>query len=54
MPLVFGEADLAAMARLRDAFDPERVCNPGKIFPSTRFCMESNPRARGYDRVVFE
>jgi glycolate oxidase subunit GlcD len=54
MPLVFGEADLAAMARLRDAFDPERACNPGKIFPTTRFCMESNPRARGYDRVVFE
>jgi FAD/FMN-containing dehydrogenase len=54
MPLVFGEADLAAMARLRDAFDPERVCNPGKIFPTTRFCVESNPKARGYERVAFE
>ena len=52
--LVFSEADLAAMALLRDAFDPERVCNPGKIFPTTRFCAESNPKARGYDRVEFE
>jgi len=49
--LVFGEADLDAMRRLRETFDPERVCNPGKIFPTTRFCAESNPKARGYDRV---
>jgi glycolate oxidase subunit GlcD len=54
MPLVFNEADLAAQLALRDAFDPEHVCNPGKIFPTTRFCTESNPKARGYDRVAFE
>jgi glycolate oxidase subunit GlcD len=54
MPLVFSEADLAAMVRLRDAFDPERICNPSKIFPTTRFCAESNPKARGYERVSFE
>jgi glycolate oxidase subunit GlcD len=51
MGLVFGEADLAAMKRLREAFDPDGVCNPGKIFPTTRFCVESNPKARGYERV---
>ncbi|MEM7411261.1 MAG: FAD-linked oxidase C-terminal domain-containing protein [Myxococcota bacterium] len=51
--LVFGEADLDAMQKLRSVFDPERVCNPGKIFPTTRFCAESNPKARGYDRVPF-
>jgi glycolate oxidase subunit GlcD len=51
MGLLFGEADLEAMARLRRAFDPERRSNPGKIFPTTRFCVESNPKARGYDRV---
>ena len=33
------------------AFDPDGVCNPDKIFPTTRFCAESNPKARGYDRV---
>ncbi len=52
--LVFGEADLDAMKRLRATFDPNRVCNPGKIFPTTRFCAESNPKARGYDRVPLD
>jgi glycolate oxidase subunit GlcD len=51
MPLVFGAEDLDAMRRLRESFDPDRVSNPGKIFPTTRFCMEANPKARGYDRV---
>lgn len=54
MGLVFGEADLDAMKRLRGSFDPDGVCNPGKIFPTTRFCAESNPKARGYDRVPFD
>ena len=52
--LVFSEVDLEAMKRLRAAFDPDGVCNPGKLFPSTRFCAEANPKARGYDRVPFE
>jgi glycolate oxidase subunit GlcD len=52
--LLFGEHDLDAMKRLRAAFDPDRVSNPGKVFPSTRFCAEANPKARGYDRVDFE
>jgi glycolate oxidase subunit GlcD len=54
MPLLFSPDDLDAMRRLRAAFDPERRCNPGKIFPTTRFCMESNPKARGYERVSFD
>jgi len=49
--MLFGEDDLAAMRHLRAAFDPELVCNPGKIFPTTRFCMESDPKARGYEQV---
>ncbi|NNL84767.1 MAG: FAD-binding protein [Myxococcales bacterium] len=53
MPLLFSESDLDAMRALRGAFDPELMCNPGKIFPSTRFCVEANPKARGYDRVPF-
>jgi glycolate oxidase subunit GlcD len=53
MPLLFSESDLDAMRALRGAFDPEHMCNPGKIFPSTRFCVEANPKARGYDRVPF-
>jgi len=33
MPLVYTEADLAAMQRVRDAFAPSGRLNPGKIFP---------------------
>ncbi len=51
MHLVFNEADLESMYRLRESFNPDGVCNPGKIIPTTRFCVESNPKARGYDKV---
>jgi glycolate oxidase len=40
MPLMFGEQDLAAMQRLRRAFDPEGLANPGKLFPTPRLCGE--------------
>ena len=53
MGLLFGDDDLDAMRRLRAAFDPDGCCNPGKILPTTRFCAETNPKARGYDRVPF-
>ena len=39
---------------IREAFDPEHLCTPTKIFPTPSFCVESNPKARGYDRVEFE
>ena len=51
MKLVFGDEDLLPMLRLREAFDPDRPCNPGKVIPTTPFCTESNPKARGYDEV---
>jgi len=54
MPLLFSPDDLDAMRRLREVFDPERRSNPGKVFPTTRFCSESNPKARGYERVSFD
>jgi glycolate oxidase len=38
MPLVFSEEDLAVMARVRDAFDPAGLCNPGKVLPTPRLC----------------
>jgi glycolate dehydrogenase FAD-linked subunit len=40
MPLMFGEADLEAMRRLRSAFDPSGLANPGKVFPTPRLCGE--------------
>jgi glycolate oxidase len=40
MPLLFGAADLEAMQRLRRAFDPSGLANPGKVFPTPRLCGE--------------
>jgi len=41
MSEVYGEDDLAAMERLRAAFDPERRLNPGKILPGGGGCGET-------------
>jgi len=35
MPVMFSEADLDAMQRLRSVFDPYELCNPTKMFPGT-------------------
>jgi len=46
MSLIFSEADLDFMRRLREAFNPRNLCNPGKIFPSRKACGESGPAYR--------
>ena len=33
--------DLDAMQLLRCAFDPDGLCNPGKVFPTPRLCGET-------------
>jgi len=53
MGLVFGEADLEPMRWLHAAFDPDDLCNPGKLIPQPRACTESNPRHREYATVRF-
>ncbi len=40
MPLMFTEADLDAMRRVRHAFNPTGLLNPGKIFPFGKGCGE--------------
>jgi glycolate oxidase len=40
MPKLFGARDLDAMRRVRDAFDPHGIANPGKVFPTPRLCGE--------------
>ncbi len=40
MPLIFGPDDLDAQARLRDAFDPGGLANPGKVLPQGSRCGE--------------
>lgn len=33
LPLALDEAQIEVMRRIRDAFDPNHILNPGKIFP---------------------
>ncbi|OFW16067.1 MAG: glycolate oxidase subunit GlcD [Acidobacteria bacterium RIFCSPLOWO2_12_FULL_67_14] len=40
MSRMFTEDDLEVMRRVRDAIDPRRLCNPGKLFPTPRLCGE--------------
>jgi glycolate oxidase len=40
MPSMFSEADLEAFQRLRCAFDPHGLANPGKVMPTPRLCGE--------------
>jgi glycolate oxidase len=40
LSLVFDTDDLAAMGRVRDVFDPKRLFNPDKIFPTGAQCGE--------------
>ena len=41
MPGMFSERDLEVFDRLRRAFDPEGLCNPGKVIPTPRLCGEA-------------
>jgi glycolate oxidase len=40
MPRMFSERDLRVFERLRRAFDPAGICNPGKVIPTPRLCGE--------------
>jgi glycolate oxidase len=40
MPRMFSDDDLDVMQKLRDAIDPRRLCNPGKVLPTPRLCGE--------------
>lgn len=40
MSEMFAEPDLQTMQRVRIAFDPQGIANPGKIFPRPRMCAE--------------
>jgi glycolate oxidase len=37
---MFSDDDLTVMQQVRDAIDPERLCNPGKVLPTPRLCGE--------------
>jgi glycolate oxidase len=40
MPAMFTETDLDHQMRLKCAFDPQHLLNPGKVFPQLRRCAE--------------
>ena len=40
MPKMFTFEDLDTMQLVRAAFDPDQICNPGKLFPTPRLCGE--------------
>jgi glycolate oxidase subunit GlcD len=41
LPLIFSDDDMNVMLRVREAFDPSGLCNPGKIIPLPRGCGEA-------------
>ena len=45
---MFGEADIAAMKRVKAVFDPDGLCNPDKVFPTGR-PPHAVPAPRGAD-----
>jgi glycolate oxidase len=40
MPKMFSDTDLDLMREVRAAFDPDGLCNPGKVLPTPRLCGE--------------
>ncbi|MBL8060320.1 MAG: FAD-binding protein [Chthonomonas sp.] len=47
MPLMFSEADLEMQGWVRDAFNPTNLCNPCKVIPNQKGCIEHRRRWRG-------
>jgi glycolate oxidase len=47
LPKMFTADDLDTMQLLRCAFDPDSLCNPGKVFPTPRLCGEVPGHHRG-------
>jgi len=43
MPLVFTEQDITTMQHVRTVFNPQNLCNPGKVFPTPGRCVELGP-----------
>ena len=48
MPLVYTDADLAAMQRVREAFAPQNRLNPGKIFPDGSYYRPAGAHPAGW------
>jgi glycolate oxidase len=53
MPEMFSETDLAHQQRLKCAFDPEGLLNPGKVFPTLHRCAELGRMHVHHGQVAF-
>lgn len=42
----FSPKDLEVMARIKRVFNPKDLCNPGKLFPSNKSCLETSMKKR--------
>lgn len=40
MPVMFGDDDIKQQQRIKCAFDPEHLLNPGKVYPTLHRCAE--------------
>ena len=47
MPEMFSDVDLDQQMRVKCAFDPDHLLNPGKVFPQLRRCAELPQALRG-------
>jgi len=52
LSLMFDENDLETMNLVRCAFDHKGLCNPGKVFPTPRTCVE--PGMKRYEEHPLE
>jgi len=46
MPFLFSPTDLETMERLKAVFNPDNLCNPGKMLPTAKGCVEVMLKAR--------
>src|SRR5678815_1720630 len=52
LPLIFSDDDMDVMLRVRRAFDPDGLCNPGKIIPILRGCSEARAVAGRHNEEI--
>lgn len=44
MPFQFSDADIAIMQNLREVWNPQGLCNPEKLLPTAKACVEARGR----------
>lgn len=52
LPLIFSADDMETMLRVRAAFDPTGLCNPGKVIPTQRSCGEARSASRKHTAAL--